>query len=63
MSPDYAVFLLALAIAGFIVAYLTERHFFPLLAKFIGRVKFKLRPAHPKKRKQYKVIAEEIHMS
>ncbi|KIW71556.1 hypothetical protein, variant [Phialophora macrospora] len=63
MSPDYDVFLLALAIAGFAVAYLTERHFFPLLAKFIGRVKLKLRPGHPKKRKQYKIIAEEILMS
>ena len=63
MSSDYAVFLLALAIAGFAVAYLAEQYFFPTLAKFIGRLKLWLRPAHPKKRKQYKLIAEEIQMS
>ena len=63
MSTDFDVFLLALAVFGFGVAYLAERYFFSGLAKFIGRLKLKLRPAHPKKRKQYKLIAEEIQMS
>ena len=63
MSTDFDVLLLALAVAGFAVAYLAERYFFASLAKFIGKVKLKLRPAHPKKRKQYKLIAEEIKMS
>lgn len=60
MSLDYELFLLALAAAAFAVSYLAERHFFPLLAKYIGRLKLMLRPAHPKKRKRYKIIAEDI---
>ncbi|KAK5233806.1 hypothetical protein LTR47_004924 [Exophiala xenobiotica] len=63
MSLDYELFLLALAVAGSAVAYLAERYFFPLLAKFIGRLKLKLRPAHPKVRKRYKVIMEDIQKS
>ncbi|KAL2429098.1 cation-transporting ATPase [Exophiala dermatitidis] len=63
MSLDYELFLLALAAAGFAVSYLSERHFFQLLAKYIGRLKLWLRPAHPKKRKRYKIIAEDILQS
>ncbi len=63
MSTDFDVFLLALALAGFAVAYLAERYFFASLAKFIGKLVLKLRPAHPKKRKQYKLITEDIQMS
>ena len=63
MSLDYELFLLALALAGFVVAYLAEHHVFPGMAKYIGRLKTILRPAHPKKRKQYKVIQEEIDLA
>ena len=60
MSLDYELFLLALATAGFAGAYLAERYFLPLLAKSVGKLKLYLRPSHPKKRKQYKLIAEDI---
>lgn len=60
MSLDYELFLLALATAGFAGAYLAERYFLPLLARYVGRLKSYLRPSHPKKRKQYKLIAEDI---
>lgn len=60
ISLDYALFLLALAAVGFVVAYSAERYVFPALAKAIGRAKKVLRSAHPKKRKQYKVIREEM---
>jgi cation-transporting ATPase 13A3/4/5 len=60
MSLNYELFLLMLALAGFVVAYLTEQYVFPQLAKYIGRLNKVLRPSHQKKRKQYKVVAEEI---
>ncbi|KIV85541.1 hypothetical protein, variant 1 [Exophiala sideris] len=63
MSLDFELFLLALAVAGFALSYLAERHFFPGLAKYIGRLKQKLRPSHPKIRKKYKVIIEDIQKS
>jgi len=60
MSLDYELFLLALASAGFAIAYFAERHLFPIMAKYIGKLKLALRPSHQKKRKQYKVILEDI---
>jgi cation-transporting P-type ATPase 13A2 len=63
MSLDYELFLLALALAGFVVAYLAEQYVFPGMAKYVGRLKKILRPTHQKKRKQYKVIWEEIELS
>jgi cation-transporting P-type ATPase 13A2 len=60
MSLDYKLFLLGLALIGFVVAYFAERHIFQLLAKYIGRLNRRLRPSHPKKRKRYKEVLEEI---
>ncbi|RVX69518.1 hypothetical protein B0A52_06582 [Exophiala mesophila] len=60
MALDFELFLLALAAAGFAAAYLAERYVFPMMAKYVGRLKLYLRPSHPKKRKQYKLIAEDI---
>jgi len=61
MGLDYKWFLLAMAVVGFVIAYLAERYLFPVLAKWIGKTKQRLRPAHPKKRKQYKEIVEDMH--
>lgn len=60
MSFDYALFLLALAAVGFIISYLAERYLFAAMAKWIGNVKKRLRPSHPKKRKRYKEILEDM---
>jgi cation-transporting P-type ATPase 13A2 len=60
MSLDYELFLLGLAFVGFVVAYFAERRFFQLLAKYIGRLNRRLRPSHPKKRKRYKEVLEEM---
>lgn len=60
MKLDYELFLLALAIVGFIIAYLAERHLFPAMARWIGKLKKVARPSHPKKRKQYKEIIEAM---
>ena len=63
MSLDYELFLLILALAGFAVAYLAEQYIFPGMAKSIGRLKKVVRPSHQKKRKQYKVIKEDIDLA
>jgi cation-transporting P-type ATPase 13A2 len=60
MSLNYELFLLVLAAVGFGVAYVAERYIFQVVAKYIGRLnKTLLRPSQ-KKRKQYKVILEEM---
>ena len=59
--PHYfKVFLLALAIGGFAVSYVAERFMFPPLARLIGKANTKLRPSRKKRRKEYKVVAEEM---
>jgi cation-transporting P-type ATPase 13A2 len=60
MSLDFELILLALAVVGFLVAYFAERRIFPVMAKYIGRLKKRLRPSHQKQRKKYKEILEEM---
>ena len=60
MSLDFEVTLLVLAAIGFATAYVAERRIFPTMAKYIGRLKKRLRPSHQKKRKRYKEILEEM---
>jgi cation-transporting P-type ATPase 13A2 len=59
-STHFEIFLLVLALGWFACAYGADRFVFPVLARWIGAVKARLRPAHPKKRKEYKVIAENL---
>jgi cation-transporting P-type ATPase 13A2 len=63
MNLDYKLFLLALAMGGFVVAYLAEQYIFPRLAKFIGRLNKRIRGPDSKKRKQYKEIQEGIYLT
>lgn len=58
MSWDFKLFILVLGIGGFAIAYLSERLFFPKLARSIGKFKVRIRPKWRKKRKQYKIIQE-----
>lgn len=60
MSFDFKIFLLGLAAAGFAVMYFSEVFVFPNLAKWIGILKVKMAPRTKKKRKEYKIIAEEM---
>lgn len=60
MSLEYALFLLALAFVGFIIAYVAERRLFPVLAKWIGVAKKRIRPSRSKKRKEYKEILDAM---
>ncbi|KXT01461.1 hypothetical protein AC578_9529 [Pseudocercospora eumusae] len=61
MSVNFRLFVLALGIGGFAVSYLAERQFFPHLARLIGKVKQRMSKT-PKKRKEYKIIAEEMRI-
>ncbi|KPI41682.1 putative cation-transporting ATPase [Cyphellophora attinorum] len=63
MALDYEMFLLTLALGGFVLAYLAEQYVFPKMAKSIGRLNKTFRPGHVKKRKQYKEIREDIELS
>ena len=60
MSLDYELFLLALAVVGFGIAYTAERYLFPVMAKRVGQLSRVLRPSHQKKRKQYKEIIDAM---
>ncbi|KAF1813110.1 hypothetical protein P152DRAFT_305734 [Eremomyces bilateralis CBS 781.70] len=60
MSWGFKLFLLVLGIGGFMVAYGSENWAFPLLARWIGKMKGELMPTKQKKRKDYKVIQSSI---
>lgn len=62
MSNNFKVFLIVLGAGGFACSYAAERYLFPQLARFIGRAKQRLRPKHPKKRKEYKLILESMRI-
>ena len=59
MSMAFKIFLLILAVGGFAISYGCEKHVFPRLASWIGRLKGK----EGKKRKEYKVIREGMGVS
>lgn len=59
-SSQFKLFLLVLAVGGFLCSYVAERFLFPQLARLIGKAARKLRPGQPKKRKEYKIIQESM---
>lgn len=61
MSANFRIFILALGLGAFAVSYLAERQFLPVLARLIGKVKQKFSKI-PKKRKEYKVILEDMRI-
>jgi cation-transporting ATPase 13A3/4/5 len=62
MSGNYKAFLFVLAICGFAVSWIAECRFFPTLARGIGKALVRLRPHRTKRRRQYKVLLEEMGM-
>ena len=60
MNMSHKLFLLALAMAGFVVSYVAEVALFSRLAKLIGILNDKYRPKHRKQRKQYKIVLESM---
>lgn len=60
ISTNFKIFLIVLALGGFLCSYTAEKYLFPPLAKLIARLKKTLRPNNPKKRKEYKLIQESM---
>ncbi|KAF2868504.1 hypothetical protein BDV95DRAFT_579980 [Massariosphaeria phaeospora] len=62
MDTRFKLFVLALGMANFAVAYAAEKFVLPALAKWIGVAKVRLNPRWRKKRKAYKEIEESMRM-
>ena len=62
MPVDFKMFILVLAIGGFICAWVVERHVFPDLARLIGQLFARIWPHRRKKRKEYKLVLAEMKM-
>lgn len=60
MSTWFKDFLVALAVGGFLVSYVSERRVFPEFARIIGHIYQRLRPSRRKQRRRYKMTQEEI---
>ncbi|KAL5382749.1 hypothetical protein DPSP01_006308 [Paraphaeosphaeria sporulosa] len=62
MSLGFQIFLLVLGLGNFALAYLGEKYVLPVLAKWIGLAKVRVNPGWRKKRKEYKLIREDVKM-
>lgn len=60
LSSNFKTWLLVLAIGSFLLSWTAERQLFPRLARILGRVYMLLRPGHRKRRRQYKVLLENM---
>ncbi|KAI5293988.1 hypothetical protein KEM52_004903 [Ascosphaera acerosa] len=62
LSAPFKVWLLAMAVSGFVVALVAERKLFPDLARLLGKLKVATRPAGAggKQRKKYKILLDEL---
>jgi cation-transporting ATPase 13A3/4/5 len=61
LSQSFKLFILTLALGGFAVSYVAERQVLPSLARVIGKTIQKFSRT-PKKRKEYKVILEDMRI-
>ena len=62
LSLAFKGFLLLVAAGGFICQYVAERNVFPILSKAIGKTHDFLWPQRRKKRKEYKLLLEEMRL-
>ncbi|KAF2474203.1 uncharacterized protein BDR25DRAFT_323219 [Lindgomyces ingoldianus] len=62
LSPVFKVFILALGIGNFVLAFLSERFLLPRMAMWVGWIKIRVNPKWKKKRKAYKEIAEGMRI-
>lgn len=62
MSDGFRGWLVVLALGMFLVAWSAESIVFPQLARMLGHIRPRLQPAFRKKRRQYKVLLEEMRL-
>lgn len=62
ISLDFKFFVLILALGGFFVAWIGEKHLFIWVARLLGKARSVVWPQSRKVRKQYKMILEDIRI-
>lgn len=62
MSDSFRRWLLVLAFGSFALSWMAETVVFPRLARIVGHAGVRLRPNCRKKRRQYKVLLEEMRL-
>ncbi|KAJ5220798.1 cation-transporting ATPase [Penicillium citrinum] len=62
MSDGFRGWLVILALGMFLVAWSAESVIFPRLARMLGHIRARLQPGYHKKRRQYKVLLEEMRL-
>ncbi|KAF2790819.1 hypothetical protein K505DRAFT_281902 [Melanomma pulvis-pyrius CBS 109.77] len=62
LDTTFKIFILALGLGNFAIAYVSEKYILTALAKWIGIWKVKMNPKWKKKRKAYKEITESMRM-
>lgn len=62
MSNGFRGWLLALALGAFVLSWMAEGVVFPRLARIMGHARARLQPNYRKKRRQYKVLLEEMRL-
>lgn len=61
MAVDFRIFIMVLGIGYFVLAWTTEKHVFPRLARWIGKGVQKIKKK-PKDRKAYKLVLESMRI-
>ncbi|KAJ5888886.1 hypothetical protein N7495_008927 [Penicillium taxi] len=62
MSDSFRGLILVLAFGMFVLAWLGETVVFPRLARILGHFRVRLQPNYQKKRRQYKVLLDQMHL-
>jgi len=62
LAFDFKIFILALALAGFLCAWIAERRVFVWLARAIGQTHDWIWPQRRKKRKEFKVLIAKMRI-
>lgn len=60
LSGSFKIWLTAFALGSFLLSWVAERKLFPRLARVLRRVYLLLRPGYRKRRRQYKVLLEDM---
>ena len=62
LSVEFKVFLLVLALGGLACAWVAERRVFLWVARVLGKAHDALWPQRRKRKKEYKILAEEMRI-